>query len=96
MDFFCCGFVNKKSNEVSFYYKKKVRGNMYIIPICFLSLGIFLFALNVIIFLEDYKASLLNVAKKNKLIINCGILMATVGMIFLGIIAFLAISNQLK
>lgn len=68
---------------------------MYTPAICVLLVGIFLFVLNVVIFLGDYKETVTYPERKNKLYINGAVTLSTIGMIVIGTIYIFMINNQL-
>ncbi|MBO1106623.1 hypothetical protein FQT01_15240 [Enterococcus faecalis] len=69
---------------------------MYSLPICLLVVGILLLVLNSLLFFNDYKATLTNSLKKNRLYVNGFVLLSSVGVIVLSTVYIFMINSQLN
>ena len=69
---------------------------MYMPAISILILGVSLLILNIVIFFDDYKVTIINPEKKKLLYANGVIISSSIGLIVLSIIYFLTINKQLN
>lgn len=68
---------------------------MYTPAISILLVGIFLFIVNIIIFLGDYKETISYPKRKNKLYFNGFVVLFTIAMIVMSIVYIFTVNNQL-
>ncbi|HGF7960119.1 TPA: hypothetical protein QFC75_002421 [Enterococcus faecium] len=69
---------------------------MYTSAICFLIVGIVLLALNILLFFNDYKATITVPSKKNMLYVNGIVLLSSLGVVVLSTVYIFMINNQLN
>lgn len=68
---------------------------MYTPAISILLVSIFLFIVNIIIFLDDYKEIISYPQRKNKLYLNGCVVIFTIAMMVMGIVYIFTVNNQL-
>lgn len=69
---------------------------MYTLAICLLIVGIVLFALNILLFFNDYKATITDPSKKKMLYVNGIIFLSSAGVVILSTVYIFMINNQLS
>lgn len=69
---------------------------MYTSAICFLIVGIVLLLLNILLFFNDYKATLTMPSKKKILYTNGIVLLSSLGIVILSTIYIFMINSQLN
>lgn len=69
---------------------------MYTLAICFLIVGIVLLALNILLFFNDYKATITVPSEKNMLYVNGIVLLSSLGVVILSTVYIFMINNQLN